>query len=135
MITLRGGCGGQCARALAAAALVLGLAACAAYDMGGDYDDEGYGYPAYANVGVGYDMDFFQPFGYDYGGWGGEYNVGPWPGGYPQGVGGWHGGAPMGGGWHGGGGGAGPMRPAGPPHAMPSIPLRPGTGARGRWHR
>jgi len=132
VIALRRFPGGRCARALAPIALVLGLAACTAYDMGGDYDDEGYGYPAYADVGVGYDMDFFQPFGYEYGGWGGGYNVGPWPGGYPQGGGGWQGGGGTGG-WH--GGGAGPSRPAGQVHPMPSIPLRPGIGARGRWHR
>jgi hypothetical protein len=32
-------------------------------------------------VGVGYDAGYYQPYGYDYGGWGGGYHVGPGRGG------------------------------------------------------
>jgi hypothetical protein len=89
--------------AVGGAFLLAILAACAA----GGYYDNGY----YGGVDVGYAGGFYEPYGYDYGGWGGRYHVGP----------------PRGGGWHGGGGhpgqvghpGGGGGRPA------PSIPGRP----------
>jgi hypothetical protein len=70
---------------------------------------------ACAVTGVGYDGEvgyvggFYEPYGYDYGGWGGRYHVGP-----PRGGAGRDGGR-AGGGGHAGGRGA------------PSIP----SGARG----
>ncbi len=36
---------------------------------------EGVGYGG--DVGVSYAGDFYEPFGYEYGGWGGGYRVGP----------------------------------------------------------
>ena len=60
------------------------------------YDDGDVG------VGVGYVGGFYEPWGYDYGGWGGGYRVGP-----PH----YRGGAGPGG--HGGGRGA-PSIPSGP---------------------
>lgn len=93
--------------------MLLGLlAGCA---VGPGYD--GYGYDGYAGADVGYVGDYWEPWGYDYGGWGGRYRVGP-PGGHWRGDGG-HGhvggeaGHPSGG--HFGGGG----------RAAPSIPRRP----------
>jgi predicted small secreted protein len=68
---------------LAVAAAVL--AACAV---------EGGGYGG-TDVGVSYYGDFYEPFGYEYGGWGRGYRVGP-----PRG--------------HGGGGGRAPSIPSGP---------------------
>jgi len=74
--------------------VVAGLAGCAV---------EGGGYDA---VGVGYVGGFYEPYGYEYGGWGRGYRVGP-----PRGD--FHGGGgrapsipsgPRGGGGHGGGG-------------------------------
>jgi hypothetical protein len=76
---------------IAAAALV----ACAV-------DGVGYGG---ADVGVSYYGDFYEPFGYEYGGWGRGYRVGP-----PRG---------RGGGVRGGGGRA------------PSIPSAPRGGGHG----
>lgn len=32
-------------------------------------------------VGVGYDAGYYEPYGYEYGGWGGGYHVGPGRGG------------------------------------------------------
>jgi hypothetical protein len=81
---------------------------------------DGYG----GNVGIG--LDYYEPFGFDYGGWGPGYNIGP----------------PLGGGRTGRGnpGRGGPgrgYRPAPGGHAMPSIPsggrsggARPGGGQR-----
>ncbi len=34
-----------------------------------------------ATVGVGYDADYYEPYGYEYGGWGSGYRVGPGRGG------------------------------------------------------
>ncbi len=85
---------------------LLGLAACAVSGGGVAYD-------GYTDVGVGYAGGFYEPYGYDYGGWGGRYHVGPPRGGArPEGHPGGGGGRPVG---HPGGGG----RPA------PSIPGRP----------
>jgi hypothetical protein len=49
----------------------------------------GYGGAGYALVDVGYAGDFYEPYGYDYGGWGGHYHVGPprGGGGHPHGGG------------------------------------------------
>jgi hypothetical protein len=71
-------------------------------------------------VSVGVGLDYYEPFGFDYGGWGPGYNVGPPRAGAPRG-----GGAP-GRGW----------RPAPPGRAMPSIPSAPPRGgARGGGKR
>jgi hypothetical protein len=51
---------------LAALATSLALGGCVA---GAGYDD--------GAVGVSYSADFYEPFGYDYGGWGPGYRVGP----------------------------------------------------------
>ncbi len=78
---------------------------------------EGPGYYGGA-VDVGYVGDYWEPWGYDYGGWGGRYHIGPPPGGRWHGEGdhpghfGGEGGRPAG---HFGGGG----------RAAPSIPSRP----------
>jgi ABC-type amino acid transport substrate-binding protein len=37
------------------------------------------------SVGVGYDAGYYEPWGYDYGGWGGGYRVGPGRGGERRG--------------------------------------------------
>lgn len=37
--------------------------------------DGGYAYPPAVSVGVG--LDYYEPFGFDYGGWGPAYRVGP----------------------------------------------------------
>jgi hypothetical protein len=81
------------------------LSACAVGVSGPGYD----GYD-----GVGYVGGYYEPWGYDYGGWGGRYRVGPPRGGYGHEGGFGHDGA------HGSPGGrAGGARPA------PSIPGRP----------
>jgi hypothetical protein len=70
----------------------------------------GYGGPdGYVEGDVGYVGGYYEPWGYEYGGWGGRYHVGP-----PRGNWGHEGGRPPSGGHpvHGG-------RPA------PSIPGRP----------
>jgi len=54
---------------LAVLALTL-LHACAVTGVGVD-----------GSVGVGYDAGYYEPWGYDYGGWGGGYRVGPGRGG------------------------------------------------------
>ena len=74
----------------------------------------GYGYNGGVSVGVG--VDYYDPFGYDYGPWGPDYQVGPYRGGAqrPQ-----------------RGGSAAPehsYRPAAPSHSVPSIPSRPRSG-------
>ena len=85
-------------------AAAAALAACAV---------EGVGYGG-TDVGVSYYGDFYEPFGYEYGGWGRGYRVGP-----PRG----HGGARGGGGRRGGG-------------RAPSIPSGPrGGGGHGSGHR
>ena len=98
---------------VAAAALFAGfamLASCTVGVGGGGYYGDGY-------AGVGYVGDYYEPYGYDYGGWGGRYHVGPprGGGGHPGG-----GGPPVGGGRPGGGGHGG-----GGVHPAPSIPGRP----------
>jgi hypothetical protein len=53
--------------AMTVAALTLtGLYSCAVTGVGVEGD-----------VGVGYAGGYYEPYGYDYGGWGGRYNVGP----------------------------------------------------------
>jgi hypothetical protein len=71
---------------------------------------EGGGYGYSDGVDVGYVGGVYEPYGYDYGGWGRGYRVGPPHGG--PGPGGWRGGGHVGGhapgipsGPHGGGGG------------------------------
>jgi hypothetical protein len=97
---------------LLAASGLMALSACAVTGVGVDYD------------GPEYVGGFYEPYGYDYGGWGGGYRVGP-PRGGERGPGGDHG--PRGD--HGPGGGGGrPYRSAPAGHGMPSIPGR----ARGR---
>jgi hypothetical protein len=53
------------ATALGAAALTM-LIACEVTGVGVD-----------SSVGVGYVGGYYEPYGYDYGGWGGAYRVGP----------------------------------------------------------
>lgn len=67
-------------------------------------------------VGVGYDAGYYEPYGYEYGGWGPGYRVGPGRGGERRG------------GYHGGGGrpsGHPNYRPAPSSRPSPSIPNRP----------
>jgi hypothetical protein len=59
-------------------------------------------------VGVGYVGGYYEPYGYEYGGWGGGYRVGPGWGGYQRG------GHPSGG-----------YRAAPASRRTPSIPSRP----------
>jgi hypothetical protein len=77
----------------------------------------GEGYSGRGGVVVSYGVDFYEPYGYYYGGWGPGYLVGPPRGGYPH-----------------------PdhrpnrprphaYRPAPPSHPMPSIPTRQRPGA------
>jgi hypothetical protein len=61
-------------------------------------------------VGVSYQADFYEPYGYEYGGWGGRYHVGPPRGGERRPD--HSSGAPA-------------YHPAAPSRAMPSIPSRP----------
>jgi hypothetical protein len=53
--------------------VMTGLGACVAEGGGG------------AAVVVGYDGGYYEPYGYDYGGWGHGYRVGPGRGGDPRG--------------------------------------------------
>jgi len=46
--------------------LGLGLCSCAVTGVGVEGD-----------AGVGYSGGYYEPYGYDYGGWGGAYRVGP----------------------------------------------------------
>jgi len=64
----------------------------------------------YGGVGVGYDGGYYEPYGYDYGGWGTGYVVGPGRGNY--------------GGTRGRPGGSHPYHPAAGGHPTPSIPQR-----------
>jgi len=89
---------------------ILGLVALAALDacvVGGGYDDD---------VGVGYVGGVYEPGGYEYGGWGPGYRVGP-----PRGGDRWRGGDR---GDRGGRGGRG----------APSIPHGARGGAGGGGH-
>jgi len=64
-------------------------------------------------VGVGYDAGYYEPWGYDYGGWGTGYRVGPGRGGDRRGD------------AHGDRGGhSHSYRPAPPERRTPSIPSR-----------
>jgi len=75
---------------------------------------DGYGYGYAGGVGIG--VDYYEPFGAYYGGWGPGYNVGPM----------------RGGGYHPNRGGGQPplhaFRPAPESHSLPSIPSRPHFG-------
>ncbi|MGA2778727.1 MAG: hypothetical protein ABSF94_14320 [Steroidobacteraceae bacterium] len=82
--------------------LVVQLGACVA---GVGYDTD---------VAVGYSPGYIEPYGYDYGGWGGGYRVGPGRGGDRRG-------APS---------GAHSYRSAPQGHSTPSIPHSSG-GSRG----
>jgi hypothetical protein len=86
------------------AAAAAALAACAVEGVG-------YGGP---DVGVSYVGGFYEPFGYEYGGWGRDYRVGP-----PRD----HGGGRVGG------------RGAAPGRGAPSIPTAPRGGGHGGGHR
>jgi hypothetical protein len=81
------------------------------------------------SVGVSYGVDYYEPYGYDYGGWGPGYRVGPPPrGGWRHDRPAFHGGPPP---------RPHTFRPPGPSHSMPSIPNHPrspGPGPGGR-HR
>ena len=80
--------------------LMVGAAACTVTGVGVGYD----GGPEYVG-------GFYEPYGYDYGGWGRGYRVGP-----PRGD------------FRGGGrgpGGGHPYHSAPPGRSMPSIPGRP----------
>jgi hypothetical protein len=94
---------------LALLALVLG--SCAVTGVGVE-GTAGYGY--------GYDAGYYEPWGYDYGGWGHGYSVGPGRGGDRRG----------GGDRSGGGHPSRPYRPAPESRPTPSIP----HGSRGSHH-
>jgi hypothetical protein len=76
------------------------LASCAVEGVGVD-----------GSVGVGYVGGYYEPYGYDYGGWGPGYAVGPYRGGH--------------GGWNRDRGHAPAFRPAPGGRSMPSLPGRP----------
>jgi hypothetical protein len=76
------------------------LSACAVEGVGVD-----------GSVGVGYDAGYYEPYGYEYGGWGPGYRVGPGRGGDRR-----------------GGGHPGSYRPAPASRPTPSIPSRPRAG-------
>jgi hypothetical protein len=92
----------------AVALLVAGLSSCEVTGVGVDSD-----------VGVGYSSGYYEPYGYDYGGWGGGYYVAPGRPGFD------HRRDDHGGGDHhfGHGGGHAPAyRPAPPGRGAPSLP-------------
>jgi len=100
------------------AVLVIGIAGCVA--VGGYDGAPGY----YGGTSVGYGVDFYQPFGYDFGGWQQGYRVGP----------------PLRGGFnrpgraHSEQSGT-PYHSAPQSRPMPSIPMHPrGGGSRGQRH-
>ena len=83
------------------------------------YDDGTYGYDSGASVGVG--LDYYEPFGFGYGPWGQDYQVGPYRGGdrRPQ---------------RGANAPGHSYRPAPNTHSVPSIPSSPrshGAGPNG----
>lgn len=82
--------------------------------MAGCVVDGGGAYGPGVSIGLG--LDYYEPFGFDYGGWGGGYNVGPPRGGGPRRA-----------DAHGRG-----FRNAPPGRAMPSIPSAPRGRGRGR---
>lgn len=63
------------------------------------------------SVGVGYVGGYYEPYGYDYGGWGPGYAVGPYRNGH--------------GGWNRDRGHAPAFRPPQAGRSMPSLPGRP----------
>jgi ABC-type amino acid transport substrate-binding protein len=83
------------------ALLLTMLTACAVTGVGFD-----------GTVGVGYDAGYYEPYGYDYGGWGGDYRVGPGRGGDRRGD------------FRGGGHPSRSYRPAPASRRTPSIPNR-----------
>jgi hypothetical protein len=91
---------GRWSAALVSVFAAIALSACVA----AGYSDGGTG----VDVGVGYAGGFYEPWGYDYGGWGGGYRVGP----------------PRGGDHFGGARGR-------PGRGAPSIPRGPRGGASG----
>jgi len=94
MTLIRTGCA---AAALSGVGLLMLLASCAVTGVGVDGS-------------VGYDAGYYEPYGYEYGGWGPDYYVGPGRGGDPRGR-----------GPHPGGSGHG-YRPAPSFRPTPSIP-------------
>jgi hypothetical protein len=102
--------------------IALAVALFTAFSSGCAVTGDGYGYGYDGNVDVG--LDYYEPYGGYYGGWGPGYRVGPYR------EGGDH--RPDQGGGH-----APPhaYRPAPASHSMPSIPSRGGSGgSRGRGH-
>jgi hypothetical protein len=91
----------RCLAGLLGIVMVTILEACVV--GGGGYEGGG--------VEASYGVDFYEPYGYDYGGWGPGYRVGPPHGGE---------GRPD----HYRAGSAPAYRPAGPSRSMPSIPTR-----------
>jgi hypothetical protein len=87
--------------------------------------DGGYGYGYDSSVSVGVGMDYYEPLGFDYGGWGRGYNVGPPRGGERRGEGDRRGAVER----HGGGAPGQGYRPAGQGRAVPSIPSGQRSGA------
>jgi len=83
-------------------ALLTLLNACAVTGVGVD-----------GSVGVGYDAGYYEPYGYEYGGWGGGYRVGPGRGGDRHGDDRHGGGSPR------------SYRPAPASRPTPSIPNHP----------
>jgi hypothetical protein len=83
--------------------IALLFAVAAGCVAGGGYD---------GGVDVGYGVGFYDAGGYDYGGWGPGYGVGPPRRGFDRGRAG-HGGAPH-----------TAYRPAAPSRSMPSLPSR-----------
>jgi hypothetical protein len=99
------------------AGLMISMAGCVA--VGGYDGAPGY----YGETSVGYGVGFYQPYGYNYGGWQPGYRVGP----------------PVRRGFDGPGiphpRPFGPSyRPAPPSRPMPSIPMHPRGGGFGRQH-
>jgi hypothetical protein len=94
------------ARKLAIALMLIAPLGCTV--TGAGYIDDG-------TVGIG--VDYYEPFGFDYGGWGPAYGVGPYrDGGHRHD--------------HGGSAPGRAYRPASPSRSIPSIPShgRPGGG-------
>jgi hypothetical protein len=104
MNILRNRCVALGSGAIALALALTQLNACAVEGVGVD-----------GSVGVGYDAGYYEPYGYEYGGWGPGYRVGPGRGGDRR------------------GGHPGSYRPAPSSRPTPSIPNRPraGGGPRG----
>jgi hypothetical protein len=80
---------------MGAALGAAGLSSCAVDGVGG-------------SVGIGYVGGYYEPYGYDYGGWGPGYAVGPYRGGHGD--------------FHHDRGHAPAFRPPAPHHPMPSLP-------------